>query len=135
MINQPASTSTLVLANIVAPVGLIIILAATMTPFFLMNVAWARTAFPFVYSAGALVLLAARLFARYNVADARLRRLRRLETWSPAIFCVAAFFLFYNGGQMRDWLAFTLAGAALQVFTSLAIPARERKLAKEKNDK
>lgn len=127
-------SSTLVLANVVAPIGLLIILAATMAPFFLMDVAWARTAFPFVYSAGAVIVLAARLFCRYNTDDPRLRRLHRLETWSPAIFCVAAFFLFYNGGQMRDWLAFTLAGAALQVFTSLAIPARERKLARQKNN-
>ncbi len=135
MKTQSVSTSTLVLANIVAPVGLIIILAATMAPFFLMDVAWACTAFPFVYSAGALVLLAARLLARYATDDTRLRRLRRLEAWSPAIFCVAAFFLFYNGGQMRDWLAFTLAGAALQVFTSIAIAVRERKLAAKDSNK
>lgn len=133
MTNQPVPTSTLVLSNVVAPIGLLIILAATMAPFFLMDSPWAATAYPFVYSAGALVLLVARLFVRYPAEDARLRRMRRLEAWSPAIFCVAAFFLFYNGGQIRDWLAFTLAGAALQIYTSIAIPARERKLAKAKD--
>lgn len=75
-----------------------------------------------------------RLFTPYQGRDFRLKRLHRIESWIAIIFCVGAFFLFYNNGlQLRDWLAFTLAGAALQIFTSLAIPMREARLAKERN--
>ena len=121
------------LTNVVAPVGLILILLATASVFFLMNVDWAQKAYPFVYSAGALLVLVSRLFSPYRGSDLKLRRLHRIEGWSGIFFCAAVFFLFYNQGQLRDWLAFTLAGAAIQIFTSIAIPAREIKLDKEKD--
>ena len=62
----------------------------------------------------------------------RLRRLHRLEVWTGIIFCVGAAFLFFRLETLRDWLAFTIAGAALQIYTSVAIPARESKLAKRR---
>ena len=30
---------------------------------------------------------------------------------------------------MRDWVAFTLAGAAIRCYTSIAIPNRQRRIA------
>lgn len=114
--------------NFLAPFGLILILLATITPFFLQSVEWAQTAYPYVFSAGAVVLLVARLWQRRTSSDLRLRRLYRLEVWEAIIFCVAAFFLFYPQAGLRDWIAFTLAGAALQAYTSIAIPNREQKI-------
>lgn len=116
------------LAAVGAPVALIVIFAATLVPFFLMGNTAAREAFPYVYSAGALGLLAVRLFTPYRGKDMRLKRWHRIESWTAIIFCTAAFFLFYNPHQLRDWLAFTLAGAVLQAITSIVIPAREKKL-------
>lgn len=81
-------------------------------------------------AAGAVILLVARLFAPYHGGDLRLRRLVRIQVWAAIFFCAAAIFLFVPGGTMRDFLAFTLAGAALQIFTSIAIPARGRKIIK-----
>lgn len=52
----------------------------------------------------------------------RLRRLLRLEAWSALIFIVGAVFLFINTDVMRDWVAFTLAGGIIQVYTSIMIP-------------
>lgn len=130
MNNRP-SNRTLFLANVVAPLGLLLVLAATATPFLLMHTPWAVQAYPFVYGAGALVLLTARLFAVYPCEDMRLKRLHRLEKWSPLVFLAADFLLFYNPTTLRDWLAFTLAGAAIQIYTSLAIPMREKKLAEQ----
>ncbi len=121
-------TSTL--ASVGAPLGLLVIFLATLAPFFLAEQLWAQTAYPYVFSAGALWLLIVRIFSPFKGKDMRLKRLHRIESWSAIFFCVGAFFLFYNPGQLRDWLAFTLAGAALQIFTSLAIPAREAKLRK-----
>ena len=113
--------------------ALLLVLAATLVPFFMQDTPWAQTAYPYVYSAGALMLLIIRLFTPFKGNDARLKRLHRIESWSAVFFCVAAFFLFYPGAALRDWLAFTLAGAIIQIFTSLAIPAREAKVAREES--
>ena len=122
------------LTDIVAPLALLLILAATAVPFVLRKCEPAMESYRYIYAAGAAVLLLARLFSPSSgIADLRLRRLMRIESWSAVFFCAAAVFLFYPGAELRDWLAFTLAGAALQIFTSLAIPARESKLAKEKD--
>lgn len=116
------------LAAVGAPLALLVIFLATLVPFFLMGQQWAREAFPYVYSAGALALLLVRLFTPFKGSDMRLKRWHSIESWTAIIFCVGAFFLFYNPHQLRDWLAFTLAGAVLQAITSIAIPAREKKL-------
>lgn len=116
-------------STVIAPSGLLLILAATLAAFFLMHTAWAQTAYPYVYSLGAVLVLLARIVTP-RVSDMRLRRLHRLEVWTGIIFCVGAAFLFFRLETLRDWLAFTLAGAALQIYTSVAIPARESKLAK-----
>lgn len=120
------------LANVLAPLGLMLVLLATATPFFLMHTAWALGAYPWVYGAGAVLLLAARLFTSRSTSDERLRRLYRLEKWSPILFLAALALLLYSmytdptHTTLRDWLAFTLAGAVLQVYTGFAIPARQR---------
>ena len=117
--------------RVIAPIGLLLVLAAPAAVFFLRDAAWAQQAYPYVYSAGALIVFLSRIVSP-KTSDFRLKRLYRVEMWIGIIFCVGAFFLFYPGASLRDWLAFTLAGAALQVYTSLAIPARQAKISKEK---
>lgn len=112
--------------GVAVPVGLLLILLATLVPFFMGTVAWAVDSFRYVYTAGAALVLIARLFSPYKGTDMRLKRLHRLESWVGIIFGVAAFFAFYSPA-LRDWLAFTLAGAAVQAYTSIAIPLREEK--------
>ena len=107
--------------------ALILVLAATVVPFFLRLQGWAMTAYPWVYTAGAFLLLVVRMFTPYRGSDLRVKRLHRMEMWVAIFFCAGAAFLFYPGGTLRDWLAFTLAGAALQIYTSIAIPYRESK--------
>jgi hypothetical protein len=102
-----------------------------MIPFFLADNASAQTAFPWIFSAGAVLLLIIRLFTPFRGTDLRLKRWHRIESWSAIFFCVAAFFLFWPEGQLRDWLAFTLAGAVIQIITSIAIPLREAKLTRK----
>ena len=55
----------------------------------------------------------------------------RLESWSSLLFCVAAFFAFYSAPVIRDWLAFTLAGAAIQIYSSIALNIAASKSAKK----
>ncbi len=85
--------------------------------------------FRYLYAGGAAMLLVGRIFTPYRGNIFRVKRLYRIEFWSAMFFCVATFFLFYEGAQPTDWLAFTLAGGALQIYTSIMIP---RALAKSK---
>ena len=85
-----------------------------------------------IYTAGAVLVLGGRLFAPSLKGHClRVRRLSRLEIWVGLMFCTGAFFMWYTPDRM-DWLAFTLAGAALQVYASIAIPGA---MAKELKDK
>ena len=113
------------------PAGLLLIAIATVEPL-IWHPFEPGSWFRYVYAVGALPLLLCRLFTVRTGNDLRLRRLYRLESWSAIFFCVGTFFMFYPNGKMRDWLAFTLAGAAIQIFTSIMIPLRQRKLLNHK---
>lgn len=104
--------------------GMLLIGVGILIPFFF---GVGSIVFRIVYSAGAVMLLAARLMDRYQGSDLRLRRLHRLETWSALFFCVAAVFLFYPPGTpLRDPIAFTLAGAIIQLYASLLISRKKK---------
>lgn len=85
--------------------------------------------FRYIFAVGAGLTLLARLFQEAPPKDTpvRIKRLLRLESWSAILFCVAAFFAFYDKTQIRDWLAFTLAGAAIQIYVTIALSLALRK--------
>ena len=87
--------------------------------------------YKYIFSAGAAVSLVGRLMSGYHGSNMTLRRLVRIEMWSSVFFCVAAFFMFYSPAG-RDWIAFTLAGGALMLYTSVRIA---REASKEKSNK
>lgn len=99
-------------------VGMLLIVAGTLSPLIGGHVSVYR----WIYGAGAALLLVIRIFTPYTGSLLRLKRLYRIESWSALFFCVAAFFMFYQPGIMRDWLVFTLAGGAIQIYTSIMIP-------------
>lgn len=84
----------------------------------------------YIFAGGALLFLAAKLFTPYTGTHPRIKRLYRIEAWSAVFFCVAAIFAFYDGTTTRDVWAFTLAGGAILIFTTLAIPYRIKKILK-----
>lgn len=98
--------------------GMLLIVAGTLSPLLGGHVSLYR----WIYGAGALILLIIRIFTPYTGKALRLKRLYRIESWAALFFCVAAFFMFYQPGIMRDWLVFTLAGGAIQIYTSIMIP-------------
>ncbi|MDE6085199.1 MAG: hypothetical protein K2G40_02195 [Muribaculaceae bacterium] len=110
---------------IVVTVGLLAIVVATMVPLLGdgFNNGWYR----YLYAAGAVMSLAGRLFAPYTGTHQRMKRLHRLEAWSSIFFCVAAFFMFYDPIHNRDWLAFTLAGGAVQILSTFLSTRLARK--------
>lgn len=126
-------------AELGANAGLLLVLAAMVAPF-LEGVAghtmmWAR----WVYAAGALLYTAARVVNVNAPGDSlRLRRLRRLEFWAGACFMVGAAFWFYKVqyytglfagplAVMRQTVAFTMAGAVIQIAASWMIAYRMKK--------
>ena len=125
-------------AVVIATVGLVAIAIGTLLP--ILNVhtstAVAGTWWKYVYAGGALCYLIGKLFCPYTGEHPRIKRLFRIEAWSAVFFCVAAFFLFYNGNVSRDSWAFTLAGGVLLIFTSIQIPrVMKRELKKTNNQK
>jgi hypothetical protein len=119
---------------ILSTLGMIALVVGTMmpilhgntTPYQLMS-----PTFKYIFSAGAVLLFVSRMFSPYTGSVARVRRLYRIETWSAIFFLVAGFFLFYEPETTRDWLAFTLAGGAIQIYTSIMIPRAIKKALKE----
>ncbi len=91
--------------------------------------------FKYVYATGALLTLVSKLFSPYTGKVDRIKRLHRLESWSAIFFCVAAFFMFYDPTTSRDWLAFTLAGGAIQIIVTVMIARVTGKEMKRNNGK
>lgn len=124
-------------AVIMAVMGLLGIAVGTLLP--IINIQHGSETvgdlWKYVYAGGALLFTAGKLLSPYTGVHPRIRRLCRIESWSGVFFCVAAFFLFYNGSYTRDSWAFTLAGGALMVFTTISIPRVIRKELKKNQTK
>ena len=112
-------------------VGLLCIGVATLIP--ILHGSFAFEWFRYLYAAGAVMVVVGRLFSPYTGKHTRMKRLRRMESWSSIIFCVAAFFLFYDNGNNRDWLAFTMAGAAVQIIATILMTRVAAKELKKKD--
>lgn len=108
-------------------IGLLMVAAGVLMP--ILSGSFVGDTFRYVFAVGSVLTLLARLFQAAPPAGTpvRIKRLLRLESWSALLFCVAAFFAFYNRTVARDWLAFTLAGAAIQIYCSLALSLILRK--------
>lgn len=118
--HRSSITTPAMLATII---GLILVMAGTALPLLRLDTEIYR----YIFSAGALLVVVGRLFMPYKGPSLRIKRLCRLEVWSGLFFCAAAFFMFWKGAGPTDWIAFTLAGAAIQIYTSIMIPRTRRK--------
>lgn len=124
--NNNTSTQSKAIFFWLITLGMLLIAVGIVMPLFMQGEG--SDLFKYVYGCGAAMLLIGRLFTSYKGDNIRLKRLYRIESWSAIFFCIAVFFMFYEGAGARDWLAFTLAGGAIQIYTSLMIP---RTIAKE----
>ena len=128
-------------------VGLVLLCAGLVAPFANIGSETLLTVFKYVYAAGALIYAVARMVNVNAPGDSlRLKRLRRMEMWAGFCFILGGAFWFYNAHRfagiafslpvMRDTIAFTLAGAIIQMIASWMISARmnkERKGVDKKN--
>lgn len=123
-----------------ASLGLLLVFVAMIAPFFgsphLGNpISWAK----WVYAAGALTYTVARVVDVNAPGDSlRLHRLRRMEFWAGMCFIIGGAFWFYKLSYysgfdsgvlavMRQTVAFTMAGAVIQIVASWMIAARMKK--------
>lgn len=133
----------------VATFGLLLVAVAMLGPF-MMGIGQGidrMNLYKWIYAAGALIYTFARLVSVNDPDDSlRLRRLRRLEFWAGMAFCIGAFFWFYNERKfagmpyvgpmaiLKDVVAFSLAGAVIQVVASWMIAYRQQKERKEREE-
>lgn len=121
--SNPATSSSRNKWLHIVSIGMLMIVVATLMPIFDIGIPYFR----YVYAIGAIMTLVGRIMTPYKGDIFRIKRLYRIEFWSAIFFCVAAFFMFYPSAGATDWLAFTLAGGCLLIYTSIAIPRAERK--------
>lgn len=125
--------------EIAASVGLLLVLLAMIAPFaqgyLHSSLMWMR----WVYAAGALIYTVARVVNVNAPSDSlRLRRMRRMEFWAGVCFIAGAAFWFYKLqyyaalpagilAVMQQTVAFTMAGAVIQIVASWLIASRMNK--------
>jgi hypothetical protein len=85
-----------------------------------------NVAFKIVYCIGAVATLVGRLLTKYRGKNLRVHRLLHIQVWSAVFFCVSGFLMWYSQDP-RDWLAFTVVGAAIQCYVSLVLPGALKK--------
>lgn len=95
--------------------GMVIILIMAVVPLLTPMQQWMR----YVFAAGAALVLFAQLAAPNDGANLRLRRLHRIGIICALLYCASAALTFYRQGT-TDWVAFLMAGAALQIYVSFA---------------
>ncbi|MCC8038797.1 MAG: YtxH domain-containing protein [Bacteroidales bacterium] len=122
VIGKPQSPASAILVNL----GLLLAMAATILAMPMFHSPVAR----WLMAGAAVAVLVGRFLSPYTGKVLRVKRLRRTELWVGAFFGVAAFFMFYQPQDARDWLAFTLAGGFLQAYTSLMLPRAMRQAMK-----
>lgn len=105
-------------SSILSPIGLLIIMVAAALPLLKLGTDYAK----YIYAAGAAILLVAKIIMPIVKEPLRLRRLMRMEIWTGIIFMVGAVFMFLPG---KDWIAFTLAGGVITLYTSILIPRQK----------
>lgn len=111
-------------------IGLLGVAAGAVLP--ILQGSFGSHLYAWIYGSGALLSLAGRIFMRAPRSSTVLRRLYRIETWSSIFFCAAAVFMYMRTAP-RDWIALTLAGGMVMLYTSIRIPREIRKAQREGN--
>ena len=110
---------------ILVNIGLLAIMAALVFPLLHIDPRITRILFTVaaaIYAVGRILA-----YPRGEAVSLHVKRLLRIEMASAVMFAVATFFFWYRPATGTDWVAFTLAGAILVIYTSIAIPRAKAK--------
>ncbi len=109
------------ISNIMVVIGLFIMAVMALLPLLNINLEWMR----WVFAAGTLIVLVARILGNYNGPSLRIRRLHRILISSGILYCASALMMFISRGT-NDWIAFLLAGIVIQLYASWMIEREEK---------
>ncbi|MCH5236533.1 MAG: hypothetical protein J1E95_01885 [Muribaculaceae bacterium] len=127
-----------------ATFGLLLICAALIAPFTNPTSFHILSIFRWIYGAGAIIYIIARLVDISDPKDSpRLKRLRRMEFWAGVAFAMATGFWFYGQHHfgeysgalviLKNTILFTLVGALIQIFATWMIYLQTKKELRGKN--
>lgn len=106
-------------------IGLLAIVTALVFP--LLHIDARVTRIVFTASTAVYVIGRVLAYPRGEKVSVRVKRLLHIEMASAVMFLAATFFFWYRPATGTDWVAFTLAGAILVIYTSIAIPRAKGK--------
>lgn len=120
--------------DILLSLALLMLFVPALLPLFDMEWEWMI----YVYTAGAILAVLSRVLQRAAYRQdksipLRVRRLKHIEFWSSMCYLVSAYFRVSDPYHLENWIAFLLAGAVLQVYTSFMIPYQLKKAGREDN--
>jgi len=107
------------IGNTLLCVSMTALLIAAVVPIFITSMpSWQR----YLLAAGAAGTLVAQFFIPSPSDELRIKRLSRMNVWAAIVYCVAAYCLFSSSFDMRrSWVAFLLAGAVLQIYSTFML--------------
>lgn len=114
--------------NILLSTAMLILVASAFLPLTGFYSPWLK----YVFTFGAFLAVVARVLQRFAARKAkkkdslRIRRLHNIEFWSSLCYLVSAYFMIAFPYR-SDWLGFLMAGAVLQIYTSLMIGRQLKK--------
>lgn len=123
--------------NITLSVAMLLLLVTAAIPMFATGLSLTSLKMcKWLYALAAVLALAVRLTERYEGDNLRIRRLYRMAKVSAMLYVVSAFFVVYPlvsdaaAYDNRDWIAFLMAGAVMQIYVTFAVEHEQKKLKK-----
>ena len=114
------------LSNILVIVGLLMMAAMAVTPLLPSHNDINLELMRWIFTAGAIIVLAARLIGIYRGPSLRLKRLHGILVFSGRLYCASASMMCIMQGS-NNWIAFLLAGLVVQLYASWMIEREEKK--------
>ena len=114
------------LSNILVIVGLLMMAAMAVTPLLPSHNDINLELMRWIFTAGAIIVLAARLIGIYRGPSLRLKRLHVILVFSALLYCASGSMMFILQGT-NNWIAFLLAGVMVQLYASWMIDREQSK--------
>ena len=113
------------ISSVLVLIGLLVMAVMALMPLLNLN----RECMRWVFAAGAVIVLAARVMGVYNGPSLRIKRLHRILIFSGVLYCASALMMFFSRGT-NDWIGFLLAGVMVQLYASWMIDRESAKTEK-----
>ena len=113
------------LSNFLVIVGLFIMILMAGAPL-LVNQKFNMEMMRSLFATGAFIVLLGRLIGMYRGESLRIKRLHGILIFSALLYCASASMMFIFQGT-NNWIAFLLAGLAVQIYASWRIEREEKK--------